>query len=254
MAKWLALAALAGMLGAAAQASPPEKEILVSNSEGGTFLDFIVHVLTDAYESVGARAVVKIYPAARSIEMANEGVTDAESLRGPGLDRDFPNLIRVPEPVLTLEYHAYTLGKPLAGEGWDAVRGKRLCVNLGEKLIDERTRNMPRELAHGTEAALKMLKAGRCDVVVAHQFAWLAMERSDLGTFCSSSFALETFPLYHYINRRHADLVSGLTAALHDMREDGRLDRYFAADPDHALLEKARAKHDCALIKGAAHP
>ncbi len=245
MAKWLALAVLAGLLGAAAPASPPETEIIVSNSEGGSLPNFIAQVMADAYSRVGATAVVKTFPAARSIEMANSGVTDAEALRGPGLERDFPNLIPVPEPVIMLEYHAYTVGKPLEGEGWAALRGKRICVNLGEKLIEERTRGFPREMARGTDAALKMLKAGRCDAVVANQFVWLTIERENLGTFCTSSAPLDAFPLFHYVNRRHADLVPGLTAALRDMKESGSLDRHLADDPNYRQLTQIKSRHDC---------
>lgn len=246
MAKWLASLALAGLLARAAQASPPPTEIIVSNSEGNRLVEFIERVLSEAYRAVGATPVIKTYPpVARSIEMANEGITDAEAWRGPGLERDYPNLIRVPEPILALEYRAYTLGQPFEGEGWDSLRGKRVCVNLGEKVIEDRTRDMPRELAHGVEAALKMLKAGRCDLVLSNQFAWLTMDRYDLGTFCVSPALIETIPLYHYVNRRHADLVPGLAAALRSLRDSGRLERYLEADPDEIALTQARARHDC---------
>jgi polar amino acid transport system substrate-binding protein len=254
MAKWLAPLALAGMLACAAQASSSTREIVISNSEGGSLLGFLGHVLDAAYGRVGAKPVIKSYPAARSIEMANDGATDAEALRGPGLDRDFPNLIRVPEPILTLEYRAYTLKTPFTGESWESLRGKRVCVNLGEKVIEERTRDMPRELAHGTDAALKMLKAGRCDLVLSNQFAWLVMDRYDLGTFCSGTALIEAIPLYHYVNKRRADLVPGLAAALRSMRESGQLDRYLAADPDQALLAQARARHECKQAPTGAVP
>lgn len=245
MAKWLALVALAGMLACAAQASPPLTQIIVSNSEGGRLVEYIERVLTEAYGQVGATPEIRAYPAARSIEMANEGITDAEAWRGSGLDRDYPNLIRVPEPILTLEYRAYTLEKPFEGKGWESLQGKRVCVNLGEKLIEDRTRDLPRELAHGVEAALKMLKAGRCDLVLSNQFAWLTMDRYDLGTFCGGSAVIESIPLYHYVNRRHAALVPGLAKAFRGMRDSGRLEHYLDADPDEVLLTQAKAKHEC---------
>ena len=251
MAKWLALAVLAGLLGAVARASPPQADIVVSNSEGGSLLDFIGKVMADAYSQVGAKAVVKTFPTARSIEMANNGVTDAEALRGPGLEHDFPNLIPIPEPIVMLEYRAYTVGKPLEGEGWTALRGKRICVNLGEKLIEDRTRGFSREMAHGIDAALKMLKAGRCEVVVANQFVWLTVERDNLGTFCAGSGRLDAFPLFHYVNKRHADLVPGLTAALRDIRDSGRLDRYLAADPNYSRLDQIKSRYDCAATDAA---
>jgi len=250
MAKWLAPLALAAIVACAAQASPPpSSQIIVSNSEGGRLVQFIGQVLADAYGELGAQVQIKAYPAARSIEMANEGLTDAEAWRGPGLDRDYPNLIRVPEPILTLEYRAYSLDKPFRGTNWASLRDHRVCVNLGEKLIEERTRELPRELAHGVEAALKMLKAGRCDVVLSNQFAWLTMDHYDLGTFCESSALLEVIPLYHYVNRRRAGLVPGLTAALRDLRESGKLERYLAADPDEVLLAEAKARHDCGVVR-----
>jgi polar amino acid transport system substrate-binding protein len=252
MAKWHASLALAGLFACPAQASPPLNPIIVSNSDGGRLVGFIERVLTDAYGEVGATPEIRTYPVARSIEMANDGITDAEAWRGPGIDRDYPNLIRVPEAILTLEYRAYTLDKPFMGANWDSLRGHRVCVNLGEKLIEDRTRDLPRELAHGVDAALKMLKAGRCDIVLSNQFAWLTMDHSDLGTFCAGPAPIETIPLYHYVNRRHADLVPGLAAAFKSLRDSGALERYLEADPDEIRLTQARARHDCGGPRGAA--
>jgi polar amino acid transport system substrate-binding protein len=122
-------------------------------------------------------------------------------------------------------------------------------VNLGEKLIEERTRDVPRELAHGVEAALRLLKAGRCDVVLSNQFAWLTMDHYDLGTFCEGPALIEAIPLYHYVNRRRAGLVPGLATALRDLRDTGKLERYLAADPDEVLLAEAKARHDCGVVR-----
>jgi polar amino acid transport system substrate-binding protein len=254
MAKWLALIAwaLAGMLTCAVQASSSPPDIIVSNAEGNRLVGFIDRILTDAYRHVGATVEMRTYPVARSIEMANDGVADAEAWRGPGLDHDYPNLIQVPEPILTLEYRAYSLDKPFQGDSWTSLRDKRVCVNLGEKLIEARTRDLPRELTHGVEAAFRMLKAGRCDLVLSNQFAWLTMDQYDLGRFCEGSAVIETIPLYHYVNRRHAELVPGLTTAFRALRDSGRLERYLAADPDEILLAQAKAGHAC--FKGAARP
>jgi polar amino acid transport system substrate-binding protein len=199
---------------------------------------------------------IRSYPVARSIEMANEGLADAEALRGPGMERDYPDLVEVPEPIVHLEYRVFTLTDPDLSVGWNGLSGKRVCINLGEKVIENRTRGLAREEAHGVDAAFRMLRAGRCEAVIANQFAWATIDRLDLGHFCAGPAIIESVPLYHYVHRRHAGLVPRLTQALRHLRDDGTIQR--TLEPELSRLAEARAQHECAAtgtdLKDAARP
>jgi polar amino acid transport system substrate-binding protein len=52
---------------------------------------------------------------------------------------------------------------------------------------------------------------------------------------------VETTPLYHYVNVRHAGLVPKLAETLKGMRRDGTIDRILAAD--RAAVQAARERN-----------
>jgi polar amino acid transport system substrate-binding protein len=110
-------------------------------------------------------------------------------------------------------------------------------------------------MARSIDGAIRMLRAGRCDAMVINQFIWLEIDRLHVGPFCLASSTLETFELYHYVNRRHADLVPKLTEIFTKMRQDGTTERLLA--PILQQVEDAKARNSCAAspatIKDAAH-
>jgi len=244
------LAALAVLLFLPAAAQQPPGGYVVSVPEGLSLPGFVQDALAETYRRIGLGVSFRTLPSARSIDMANAGETDAEAARTEYIAHDFPNLVRIPEPFLTVAYSALSLGPPPAGSSWPDLRDHSVCVVLGNKMIERRTQDMNPKYAHTVEAGLRMLMAGRCEVLVASQFVWLIIDRLRLGRFCQGP-PIEEFTLYHYVNRRHQDLVPRLTATMQEMNRDGTIQRLLAASV--APIEDARKRHDCTLT-GADRP
>lgn len=252
MAKWFALLLALGLLPpAAAEETPPD--ILVSVPEGHPLIGFVRGDLGEAYRRIGLHMVLKPLPSARSIEAANLGETDAEAGRVQETGQNYANLREVPVPLLEMDILAVTNGVPLTVSGWDSLKGRHLCIGLGDKLVERRTIGMNPESARSLESLVRMLKAGRCEVAIFSQFMWPDIDRLHLGPLCPASEPVEKAPLYHYVNSRHADLVPRLTEVLTALRQDGTAERAFA--PIRAEIEQAAARNiSCAGATGAGRP
>jgi polar amino acid transport system substrate-binding protein len=71
---------------------------------------------------------------------------------------------------------------------------------------------------------LGLLKNRRVDVALAEYFDILpTLSRLGLGEVRILSRPMASNPMYHYLNRRHADLVPRIDAVLRDMAAQGRL-------------------------------
>ena len=60
-------------------------------------------VLSRAYEKLGISLSIQYHPNARSLRLSNAGEFDGEVLRSDALQLEYPNLIRVPVPIITVE-------------------------------------------------------------------------------------------------------------------------------------------------------
>lgn len=198
-------------------------------------------VVREAYRRIGLEAVADIRPNERAIISADTGDTDGDTMRMPGLESRYPNLVRVPEPVLTFDSVAFTAGMTFPVNGWESLRPYTICVVRGFKLGEAGTEGMTRELVATNGAALRMVKAGHCQVAVLGEAVWLLIDELKLGPVRALSPPVSVTPLYHYVNARYAHLVPKLAEALAAMRRDGTVDGILAAD--RAALQAARERN-----------
>jgi len=68
---------------------------------------FTEQLLAELFRSLELDGHVVFNPAAaRALALANDGIEDGLAARIAGLEKDYPNLIRVPEPVFSNDFAA----------------------------------------------------------------------------------------------------------------------------------------------------
>jgi len=182
-------------------------------------------ILEEAYARIGYVATFVEVPAERALVMSNQGKVDGEAGRVPVIEPGCPNLIRVPTPIYTNRVVAFTRadGVPYVAS-WDALIHYRVGTALGYKFVGKMTSNMNRTMVSDYGKLFNMLTRGRVDVVVAEYFDVLpALRTLDLKTVRLLQPPLAFNPMYHYLHKRHADLVPRIDRALRDMRREGRM-------------------------------
>lgn len=178
-------------------------------------------IITEAYRRLGIAVVVHKIPGERSLRSANSGEMDGELYRKLGMEVDYPNLLIVPVPLLTYEIVIFTRGTSFLVNGWDSLRPYTVGYVKSIKIVEKNTKGMKVEVANSLRQAFLKMMLGRSDVVVANRASGLAaLKELNLNEIKMLMPPLASFPVFHYLNNKHAGLVPKLTEVLKQMQKD----------------------------------
>lgn len=179
----------------------------------------------EAYAQLGIDASLISLPGERSVQMINIGKYDGDVLHSAGLEKIYPNLLRVDVPLISVDAVVVTSGRELAINGWPSLRSYHVCVRRGIKAIELAAKDLPHvDVINDYRAIFDMLKAGHCELAVLPRDAWLEARRLHSTSLHQLEPPLQSWPMYHYVTRSHADLVPALTNTLMQMQKSGVLE------------------------------
>lgn len=200
----------------------------------------IKEIMQQAYQRIGYEFVFRPVPLARSLEMSNSGESDAELFRIADVDSEYPNLRKVPTPILNLQGLAYTTTRFTPEiRHWQELRGYNVGVLRGQKLAEKVAAGMTFTVAKSYQHLFDILALGRVDVVLATRLSaksLLADKR--IGDVVLLDEIVMDVPVYHYVNVEHQNLISKLSAALDEMHQQGI---------PQAILERKAAELDAKM-------
>lgn len=199
-------------------------------------------ILREAYRRIGITIETMQVPNERALVLADSGQTSGDLIRIGGLSATYANLIQVPEPVVMFDSIAFTSGLTFPVRGWESLRPYHLCVMRGNKLAEINTEGMNREIVGTIEGMARMVIAGHCEVAILGRQVWLEIDRYGIKPLISLDQPIQSVPLYHYVHRRHADLVPRLAKALKELNADGTAARLVAADDQAIEAARRRAR------------
>lgn len=177
-----------------------------------------------AFQRAGVTAVVLEVSPERSAVLANEGKTDGDVGRSSGLEKKYPNLIQVPEPIYQYAPTAFSYKRFDVSNGWESLRSHTVCIRRGLRQTEQRTRDFARQVLADEATMLRMLAAGGCDVAIMERNNALARAAMSADPpLLRLTPPMEVMPLYIYLHKTHAALVPKVAAALKQMRADGTM-------------------------------
>lgn len=181
-------------------------------------------VLRAAYAKLGIAISTTELPAARALALSNDGTLDGEVNRIEGMEKSYPNLIRVPVAISQVDGVAFTKGLNFPVSGWESLRPYRLGTRIGLKFAEQGTAGMNVERVASVEQSFAKLAAGRVDVVVETRLSGLwQVKAAGLQGITVLEPPLIRRQLFHYLHKKHAHLVPRITAVLEKMQADGQL-------------------------------
>lgn len=183
-------------------------------------------ILTEAYERIDCDVEILSVPAGRALVMSDRGESDGEAARGPVAEDLFENLIRVPTVLYTNAVVAFAKNREIdVAAGWGALAPYKLGSVIGYKFIEKETTGYDRTLVSCHDKLFLMLQNDRLDVALTGYLDVMAsLNDFDLEEICLLSPPLARIPMYHYLHKKHADLVPLIDTSLRQMREEGRMD------------------------------
>ena len=195
------------------------------------FLDQLVPAI---FRELGLDAELLTYPTAseRGMLNANEGIDDGLAMRVAGLERQYPNLIRVPEPIAVNDFVAISNRHRFATTGWDSLRPYTVGYILGWKVFEQ---NVPKAreatLVRDADQLFTLLARGRADVVLYERWQGVARTRAMGLQAQVLEPPLVRMPMYLYLHKKHAALVPRVAQALTKLKSNGSYARIHEATP-----------------------
>lgn len=196
---------------------------LLSNDRKDGLLD---RVITEAFRRIGIEVEIVYTPTARSLADVNAGLYDAELNRIAGMEAQYPDLRRVPESNMVMDFVAFS-NRDIPMDGWESLRNLDIGIVKGWKILETNTVGFPGVVKVPTEIELfRMLGKGRLDVALYDRLTGYAV-LGDLGLqdIAHLEPPLASLEMYLYVHRKHEAILPAIAGSLRTMKADGTYDR-----------------------------
>lgn len=200
-------------------------------ADGGGFYGALVKEL---FSRININAKVIPLKAARAILNVNRGIDDGAIARTKGMEKNYTNLIRVPEPVVKFKFVAYSLDKKINITDWNSLKPYSVGIIRGWKIYEKKVVGI-KELTKVTDAEqlFKLLLNNRSDLILFeyHRGTWWNKHLNAKAHLIGSPIVEKD--MFIYMHKKHADLIPAITKALIELKKDGAYqkikDKYLSA-------------------------
>ena len=202
-----------------------QNSLVFSGIEGSANTEISLRVLKEAYKKIGIDVTYLPLPGERALRSSNAGQVDGEVFRIANVEKRYKNLVVVPTAINVLQGIAFTKNKDFPIKGWESLKPYKIGIQVGIKFAERGTQGMQRIMVDTNEQLFKMLHSERVDViVVAYANGLQALNRLKLSGIRSLHPAIQEYPLYHYLHKRHQSLVPKLNTVFREMQKMGRFE------------------------------
>ncbi len=192
---------------------------LLSNSDHSGFLD---RMLGEVFSRLGIPCEFVYSPTDRSVVDVNAGLLDAEINRIRGFEELYPNLVRVPEPNMIMEFVAFSR-RDYDLQSWSDLEGLYVGHVAGWLILEEATSGFANVVHVPSEVELfRMLDKDRIDVALYARLTGLVL-LSQLGIENVTPLTppLARREMFLYVHERHEGLVESIAEAIRLVKSDG---------------------------------
>lgn len=197
-------------------------------------------VLKEAFARRGVKVTLQMLPAERCLIDSNAGISDGEVGRVVGMERLYPNLVMVDEPIIeSRAFVAFTNGIRFETKTWDSLAPFTVGMVKGWKIFENNVVQARSVIkVESTRALFRLLKNDRVDVALNARLDGLYMAKQfSMANVRVMEPPFAVLELYLYLHNKNADLVPGLEAALAEMKRDGAFYRIYAVAADELTTE-----------------
>ena len=199
-------------------------------ADGSGFFNML---MSEAAQRIGVAVEVEAAPPERALVNANGGLVDGDGPRIHAL-RDigsYPNLLRVPEVLIVVEFTAFSRARPVSAEDWSSLFPYNVGIVRGWKILEQNiteARSLVR--AKTARQLFGLLASERIEVAVIDRLSGLAAARElSIIDIAVADRALARRPMYLHMHKRHAGLIEPLGTVLAQMKADGTYARIESA-------------------------
>lgn len=205
-----------------ASAVQAEKRFHISGVEGSSDSVAAFEVVKEAYQRLGYEVEIHWFAGAEALKKSSSGQMDAELQRIDGLSKKFPDLVQIEIPINFLQGAVFTTGSTFEILSWHSLKPYRIGLVKGIIFAEQGTEGMNVTHAESYQQLFDYLKDGTVEVAVMPRINGLhAIKKLNAEGIVEVDGTLETLFLYHYVHKRHKDLVPELEKVFKAMLVNG---------------------------------
>ncbi|MFD2230399.1 hypothetical protein [Alkalimarinus sediminis] len=178
----------------------------------------VIEMFSTMYARVGYRIEITRLPERRSLyEASNRGGVDGELARVKEAEPLLSELIRIPVPVVDIAASAFVKDVTIKVNGWKSLTPYKLGSLRGILGVERKLVGLYSIEAGSPSQLLELLERGRIQIAVMPKpMGEFALKRLPYNIKVIEP-PIDTFSVYHYVNKRHKALVPQLTAILSEL-------------------------------------
>lgn len=190
------------------------------------FLDIVVK---EALNGIGYTLKTVRLPAERGLKNANAGIEDGEISRIRGMDKLYPNIIRVPEKVIDMEFTVFSTNKIPLTKGWASLQPYSVSFINGWKILEKNVpKNTNTTKVRKKQQLFLMLSKKRTDLIIYERWSGLLhIKQQKMTAIKIQTPPLATREMFIYLHKKHRNIVPKLAASLKKMKQNGRYQAIF---------------------------
>jgi polar amino acid transport system substrate-binding protein len=188
---------------------------------------FLDEIAVNIFNKIGYSVLINKLPAERALRSANRGLIDGEIARVAGLDKVYPNLIRIPEKIMNWGFFVFSKKPINLQQSWNALKNKNVAFITGWKILEINTpKSATITRVKNSQQLFTLLKNDRTDYVIYERWGGnFIVNHSQPNNIIMIYPPLATRDMFIYLHKKHSALVPRLSQALVDMKKDGSYDR-----------------------------
>lgn len=209
------------------------KTIELASVEGLATTKITEDILQHAYATIDVKVIFDRLPLNRSLILSDSGKLDGESTRTAQIVQTHPNLIKVPTSIYSVNTFLFLNPKYKGPTELSKFKDKRIGIVRGAAQAKDITHGLNVYEATTDKQLILMLQTNRLDAAIfgVHDIRQLDAF-PNMHKVVVVQQPLRIKPLYHFIHKKHAQLVPRINEALVKLKQDGYFDQvadqYFA--------------------------
>jgi hypothetical protein len=183
-------------------------------------------VLKVVYAKAGIPIQIIPLSGKRALLESSQGRLDGEVHRILEIGSLYPDLIKVPTATNYIEQTIFSKDKSFILNGCDSLNGRLVGRALGVRYAEMCTQGMENVAVFPDSSSLmKSLDRDIVDFAITSQLNGLVqLKKLGINSVIALKPALAKRLLFHYLHKKHKDLIPKLEKILAKMKQDGELD------------------------------
>ena len=175
-------------------------------------------ILLEAYKQLGITLKFEALPNPRIAGGIDAGSIDGVDFRIA--DTRLGDLQKIGIPIAYEELVVFSTAKRFKVAGYHSLQDYSIGYLSGAKVFEDRLKGMRIDAAPNLESLFNKLDAGRTDIAVDARASYCKAKKLGLNKVIILEPSLEKILAYHWLSKRHENLMPKVEAVLKKMKQD----------------------------------